>query len=323
MTHRVYRYTTNVPIRHDDSLFRDQTERMFRDMQLRMGDMHSSSAWPTNSSFFELNPRPISIQQLSTPSDLRGSRECLDDKTTGSLFVEDPQTKGRLFRMSFDVKKYDPKEIQVHVEDKCLVVEAKQIDTRGSGKTTSEFSRRIELPSDVEADKLTSTLSSDGILTLEAPCPPKYQSLGATSSGQSLEARHSPITIQHERSSTVSTSQASASGRSPVIIPVMSSTPDNVPLETPVFTTIDGGRRRLDLVVDLGRGYAAKDIIVKVDGRKLHVEAIREEKDHGRVCKTSMQREFDLSEDIDTGTVQAMMKTEGQLAIVATTGPRK
>jgi len=241
--------------------------------------------------------------------------------TTGNLFVEDPQTKGRLFRMSFDVKKYDPKEIQIRVEDRCLVVEAKQIDARGSGKTTSEFSRRIELPSEVEADKLSSTLSADGILTLQAPCPPKYQGL-TSSSSQSVEATRSPITTQHERSSVVSTSQA-APGRAPVVISVMSCTPANVPLDTPVFTSIDGGRRRLDLVLDLGPQYNAQDVIVKVDGRKMYVEATREEKEHGRVCKTSMQREFDLTEDINTTTVQAMMKPDGQLAIVATTGPRK
>jgi len=30
-----------------------------------------------------------------------------------------------------------------------------------------------------------------------------------------------------------------------------------------------------------------------------------------------MQREFDLAEDVDPTTVQAMMKVEGQLAIIA------
>jgi len=38
------------------------------------------------------------------------------------------------------------------------------------------------------------------------------------------------------------------------------------------------------------------------------------------VCKSTVQREFDLSEDIDPTTVQATMKPDGQLAIVATTG---
>jgi len=49
------------------------------------------------------------------------------------------------------------------------------------------------------------------------------------------------------------------------------------------------------------------------------VEATREEKEQGRTCKTTVTREFDLSEDIDPGTVQAMMKPDGELAIVATT----
>jgi len=97
----------------------------------------------------------------------------------------------------------------------------------------------------------------------------------------------------------------------------------SIPNDTPVFTNIDGGRRRLDLVLDLGRQYAAQDIVVKVDGRKMIVEATREEKQHGRVCKSTVQREFDLSEDIDPQTVQAMMKPDGLMAIMATTAYKR
>jgi len=334
---------------------------MFRDMQLRMNhgsggmqwpELHSTS-WQTgdplgNDSFFHLNPRSIPIQQIDSSAQ-SGSREVLDDLTMDNLFIEDPQTKSRMFRMSFDVKKYDPKEVQVRVEDRCLVVEAKQT---GPG-ANSEFSRRIELPNDVEVEKLSSTLSSDGILTLQAPCPPKYQSLtgGGGTSGHSGDNvmigsnvrtvhRSSPVNVQTPHMSSVTSSHYESSPQkpisiqhssamtsspqparsSPVVISVMPCPSTTIPTDTPVFTTIDGGaRRRLDLVLDLGRQYAAQDIVVKVDGRKMIVEATREEKEHGRVCKSTVQREFDLSEDIDPATVQAMMKPDGQLAILATT----
>jgi len=361
MSHRMYR----LPIHHDDSRFQDQTDRMFRDMQFRMGHGGGAMQWPElhsttwqtgdplgDDSFFHLNPRSIPIQQVDRGAQLSGSREVLDDLTMGNLFLEDPQTKSPMFRMSFDVKKYDPKEVQVRVEDRCLVVEAKQT---GPG-SNSEFSRRIQLPSDVEVEKLSSTLSSDGILTLQAPCPPKYQSLtsgGGTVGhdnvmiGSNVKTSHrsSPVTVSmpHQSSATsipyesspqkftsiqhssamASPPQGQGARSSPVVISVMPCPSTTIPTDTPVFTTIDGGRRRLDLVLDLGRQYAAQDIVVKVDGRKMVVEATREEKEHGRVSKSTVRREFDLSEDIDPTTVQAMMKPDGQLAIVATTAYKR
>jgi len=49
------------------------------------------------------------------------------------------------------------------------------------------------------------------------------------------------------------------------------------------------------------------------------IEATHEEKAHGRVSRTSMQRQFDIVEEIDPSTVQAMIKPDGLLAITATT----
>lgn len=151
MSNRMYR----LPIHHEDSIFHDQTERMFRDMQLRMDhgfpaqrwpELQSSSAtttWPRSESlarpsrvdsFFQLKPRQIPIQQVGGASrevggasrdvggasEHRGSREVLDDATIGNLFLEDPQTKSRMFRMSFDVSKYEPKDVQVTMFYRCF-----------------------------------------------------------------------------------------------------------------------------------------------------------------------------------------------------------
>jgi len=40
-------------------------------------------------------------------------------------------------------------------------------------------------------------------------------------------------------------------------------------------------------------------------------------KSQGRTSKTSMQRDFELSEDIDLSTVQALLRVNGQLTITA------
>jgi len=77
------------------------------------------------------------------------------------------------------------------------------------------------------------------------------------------------------------------------------------------------GRRRLDLVLEVGQPYTADDVVVKLDGRRLIVEATHIDKYQGRSSKTSMQRDFDLSDDIDVSSIRALLQTNGQLAVTA------
>ncbi|ELT96627.1 hypothetical protein CAPTEDRAFT_40509, partial [Capitella teleta] len=73
------------------------------------------------------------------------------------------------FQVSFDVKDYEPQDISVKVDKDTLVVEAKRETIKDGSKSSKQFSRNVHLPSDVDPDKLVSSLSNDGILTLEAP----------------------------------------------------------------------------------------------------------------------------------------------------------
>jgi len=77
------------------------------------------------------------------------------------------------------------------------------------------------------------------------------------------------------------------------------------------------GRRRLDLLLEVGQPYTADDVVVKLDGRRLIVEATHVDKYQGRSSKTSMQRDFDLAEDIDVSSIRALLQTSGQLAVTA------
>jgi len=294
--------------------------------------------------------------------------EVLDDATTRSLFVDlDPQKgegRGRMFCMSFDVRQYDPAEVAVRCEDGCLVVQAKHVEQDSSGpKVTHEFQRRIQLPRDVDPAKLTSTLSNDGILTVEAPVPPRYQAIVGPSaqngSGRmlgtsSVQARVSPVTVRLDPGvGTAGRSRSpfhdtvgSAGGRqspfssgaggmggfmpmrsSPVaftsLTPVTVLTPSaSVPGQTSnvdvpkIMTDPATGQRRLELLLELGRPYTADDVVVKVDGRRLTIDARHETKDQqGRVTTSTTQKQFDVDEHLDETTVQASMRDDGRMII--------
>lgn len=92
------------------------------------------------------------------------------------------------FKVMLNVKQFRPDEIDVKIVDDYLVVHGNHEQRADEhGFITREFTRRYKLPDDVEPDKISSSLSQDGVLTIKAPRkqiePPKNE-------------RVVPITIQ-------------------------------------------------------------------------------------------------------------------------------
>ncbi len=82
------------------------------------------------------------------------------------LRVKDEDGK---FELSLDTHQYRPDEIKVNVHGNTLSVEAKH-EEKSDGKFVSrQFSRKYTLPEGCEGHKVTSNLSSDGILMVTAP----------------------------------------------------------------------------------------------------------------------------------------------------------
>lgn len=84
------------------------------------------------------------------------------------------------FKVMLNVKHFGPDEIDVRIVDNFVVIHGKHEEHADEhGFVSREFTRRYELPDDVEPDKITSSLSKDGVLTIKAPRkmiePPKNE----------------------------------------------------------------------------------------------------------------------------------------------------
>ncbi|KAK2901748.1 uncharacterized protein si:dkey-1k23.3 [Channa argus] len=76
------------------------------------------------------------------------------------------------WRVSLDVAHFAPTEISLSVRDGFLEVGGKHEERPDEhGLIARCFTRKYRLPAEIDATKLTSTLSVDGILTVEAPLP--------------------------------------------------------------------------------------------------------------------------------------------------------
>lgn len=77
---------------------------------------------------------------------------------------------GDKFQVLLDVNQFTPDELTVKTVDQSIVVHGKhQEKVDEHGLISREFTRRYVLPDGIEPEAIVSSLSHDGILTIEAP----------------------------------------------------------------------------------------------------------------------------------------------------------
>lgn len=74
------------------------------------------------------------------------------------------------FQVVLDVKQFKPDEINVKIADKYVVVEAKHEEQKDEhGWISRQFIRKYMIPEQCDIDQVSSSLSSDGVLSIIAP----------------------------------------------------------------------------------------------------------------------------------------------------------
>jgi len=85
-------------------------------------------------------------------------------------YVTDAQGNRKL-QLQFDVRQFKPEEIQVKTENRQLCVHARHEQKGDGSQVMREYQRFFLLPENLEPEKLSSVLSPEGILSIEAPMP--------------------------------------------------------------------------------------------------------------------------------------------------------
>ncbi|XP_060519417.1 protein lethal(2)essential for life-like [Cylas formicarius] len=119
------------------------------------------------------------LQTLSTLTNTLNQLAQLDKDT--SITIDKDH-----FQANIDVQQFKPEEITVKFSgDNTVTVEGKHEEKQDEhGFISRHFVRRYVLPDDVDAQKLQSKLSSDGVLSIAAPKKPE---------GKQLEYREIPV----------------------------------------------------------------------------------------------------------------------------------
>ncbi|KRZ18636.1 Protein lethal(2)essential for life, partial [Trichinella zimbabwensis] len=91
-------------------------------------------------------------------------------ESINSPLIKD-ESDGKTLRLRFDVSQYKPEEVNVKTVDNRLLVHAKHEEKSQQRTVYREYNQEFMLPRGTDAELITSTLSVDGILTVQAPLP--------------------------------------------------------------------------------------------------------------------------------------------------------
>ncbi|XP_059141370.1 alpha-crystallin B chain-like [Physella acuta] len=128
----------------DNELQRMSSEmrRMFSEIQHLMPGDANPEGWRVKENFFLDNP-----------------------------VYHDVSSGHNVFRLQFDVRQFRPEEIFVKTLGNQLTIHAKHDESTDGKSLHKEYHRQYVLPKELNPETLTSKLSRDGILTIEAPLP--------------------------------------------------------------------------------------------------------------------------------------------------------
>lgn len=150
----------------------DEMQRMRSDF---MGDSSKITQSRTTTSI-----RSTTSQVASTDFDRGSAFESLAPSAavdSGDWFQQHPTsplidhspTGDKQLKLRFDVHDYLPEEMEVKTVDNKLLVQAKHEEKSANKQVYREFKREFVLPKGVDPESVSSALSTDGILTVQAP----------------------------------------------------------------------------------------------------------------------------------------------------------
>merc|ERR1712025_94684 len=196
------------------------------------------------------------------------------------------------FQVEFNVQDYTPEELSIKTEGDVLIVLAKHETKAESGQSfvSKQFEQRFSLPSGVKIEKIASSLSKDGILTVSAP----RENL-AISSFQQKGA------IENKAGQVFS--QSDEAKRS-----------EGLPQPK---VSYDDDKFQISLDVT---SYRPEDLDVKVEGNSIIITAKQEIQEPGGTRTRVFEQKFSLPSGVKAELVKSSLAREGVLMITAPKG---
>jgi len=232
------------------------------------------------------------------------------------------------FQITLDTQHFKPEELDVKVDGTTIIIIAKQ-EVKESGATRKRvYEQKYTLPSGVQADRVTSTINSDGVLTINAPKGKAVASSVNHTIEQKIDRQPSSMnqTIEQKMDRILSPS----SWTDHTNLSTNRSLVDNINTKRSLFDTDDlfgdnSGQSRTFIDGDLYKieinvqNFKPEDLVIKTVGQTIQVEAKHEEKtsDGASSSTRNFSQSFTLPREVDPESVASSLSRDGKLTIEA------
>ncbi len=145
--------------------------------------------------------------RVSNASDRSDSSDSVDPKHLPSAFYDNPNDGKKRFQVRFKVKDYKPESIKMTVDKGRIRISAVKVEKRSNGADREvRYTKKFKKPTGVQPEQLTSKLTSDGILLIEAPMRPRHHTHRETYSKIPME--HTQLTFRNSQQKKMDSDQA-------------------------------------------------------------------------------------------------------------------
>ncbi|XP_017851593.1 heat shock protein beta-1 isoform X1 [Drosophila busckii] len=172
----------NIPIKLGDfsvidtefSSIRERFDSEMRKMEEEMAKFRhelmnrEANFFESTSSTKKTTTTTSSTTNSALPSRVAKPQNYVSD--ISSPLIQD-EGDNKVLKLRFDVSQYAPEEIVVKTVDQKLLVHAKHEEKSDTKSVYREYNREFLLPKGVNPESIRSSLSKDGVLTVDAPLP--------------------------------------------------------------------------------------------------------------------------------------------------------
>jgi len=198
------------------------------------------------------------------------------------------------FQVEFNVSEYLPEELSIKTEGEVLIVLAKHETKAEGGQSyvSKQFEQRFSLPSGVKPEKISSSLSKEGVLTVTAP----RENLAAI-------AAYKKTSLENNPGGGGVYSQSEETKQS-----------DGLPHPS---VTYDDDKFQISLDA---KDYKPENLDVRVEGNSIVITAKQELAEAGGVRTRVFEQKFSMPSGVKAELVRSSLTKEGTLVITAPRG---